>query len=381
MFEPEYSLISNLVPYTPSEEEGLFIRQLISLMGSKGIFQGDAEPPMLSFAEMISNETLYLDGEGRGAKILAVLSNGLPLVSAEEWESCAILANKVASSMIQAYGQAASKTAKTLSDEEMDNVYRASLGQPVIFDRLRKEQIETVAREALAFAKAMNFKIIVASQIVTSQGAYSARQALSDHLLAMEEPSLGFVNEMTGGRPNKQAGLITITNAGSFLALYSVSLQIGKSYKDCDKLNVNALRETLIELGRVRINLMELQDQGIQAVQNQFDELAAYVRYISRTLARGEDLRETLEDLVRSDPETPLKTALSHILTHPVSLEAGLTRESEDSAAPYERELFEILLTHHTAQGSETTVEALNLFYERLIEARKEALAQVFARS
>jgi hypothetical protein len=376
MFEPAYNLVSNLVPFNLSEEEVLFIKRLVDLLEDQRPDQEDGESTTLKSTSIWSDDTLYLDYEGLGAKILEILINGFRLVPADEWWSCGVLADKVAGSMILAYGRAASKTSKTLSDEEMDNVYRASLGQPVIFERLRKEQLETVAREAMAFAKAMNFKVMVARQMAVNLGDYSAVQFLADRLDALEEPSLQFVNELTGGRPNKQAGLIEISNAGSFLAGYFVSLQIGDSHRSReDNLNPDLLRGTLIELGKARVNLAELLDRTRLSTQRRF-ELIPYVRYISRGLEHGRGLREPLEDLVNSDPETPLKTAFGHALTHLASLEAGLVRELEVLEEPYDREFFEILLSDFKHHDTDATIEALNLFYTRLLEARKQGLAQ-----
>jgi hypothetical protein len=271
------------VPFNLSEEEVLFIGRLITLLGDKRVDEEDGESTALNSVSIWSDDTLYLDCRALGVKILEVLISGLRLIPAEEWESCAILADKVAGSMVLAYGQAAAKMGRALSDEEMENVYRASLGQPVIFRRLREEQIENVAGETVAFAKAMNFKIIVAGQIAASNGAYSAKQMLVDRLSRMEQPSLQFVNELTGGRPNKQAGLIEITKAGSFLALYFVSLQIGSGRQDRANLNINSLRATLVDLGKARVNLAELLEQTRLNTQRRF-ELIPYVRYITRSL-------------------------------------------------------------------------------------------------
>jgi hypothetical protein len=47
----------------------------------------------------------------------------------------------------------------------------------------------------------------------------------------------------------------------------------------------------------------------------------------------------------------------------------------ESLEEPYDRELFEILIADYDYRDSEETIKALNLFYTRLLEARKEALS------
>jgi hypothetical protein len=95
------------------------------------------------------------------------------------------------------------------------------------------------------------------------------------------------------------------------------------------------------------------------------NELLPYARHISRSLERSISLRDALADLIRSDPETPLKRSIRRALSSTRTLEAGLRAEAAFAGQMAIREFFEILAEGATSvQRSSVTHQALDRYIE-----------------
>jgi len=100
-------------------------------------------------------------------------------------------------------------------------------------------------------------------------------------------------------------------------------------------------------------------------------ELLPYARYISRTLRHQSSIHEALSDLVRSDPETPLKASLKRALSSTRTLEAGLRQEAEFANQRAVKEFLQILAEGASStQKTSTTQGALDRFFELNLRAR-----------
>jgi hypothetical protein len=94
-------------------------------------------------------------------------------------------------------------------------------------------------------------------------------------------------------------------------------------------------------------------------------ELIFYARHIGRSLERSASLQESLYDLVRSDPETPLKRSLRRALASTRTLEIGLRAEAEFATQQAVREFFEILAEGATSvQRGAITRAALDRYID-----------------
>ena len=101
------------------------------------------------------------------------------------------------------------------------------------------------------------------------------------------------------------------------------------------------------------------------------DELLPYAHYISRTLERNNNLYEALGDLVRSDPQTPLKTAIRRALASTRTLEAGLRAEEAYAGQKAVREFFEILAEGASSSAKvASTRAALERYHELNLRVR-----------
>ena len=100
-------------------------------------------------------------------------------------------------------------------------------------------------------------------------------------------------------------------------------------------------------------------------------ELLPYARYISRTLRHQSNIHEALSDLIRSDPETPLKASLKRALSSTRTLEAGLRQEAEFANQRAVKEFLQILAEGASStQKTSTTQGALDRFFELNLRAR-----------
>ena len=101
------------------------------------------------------------------------------------------------------------------------------------------------------------------------------------------------------------------------------------------------------------------------------DELLPFAHYISRGMERNGNMSEALGDLVRTDPPTPLKSALKRALASTQTLEAGLRAEEAYAGQKAVREFFEILAEGASANAKvATTRAALERYYELNLRVR-----------
>lgn len=95
------------------------------------------------------------------------------------------------------------------------------------------------------------------------------------------------------------------------------------------------------------------------------NELIPYAKHISRSLERSITLRDSLADLIRSDPDTSLKRSIRRALSSTRTLEAGLRAEAAFTDQTAVREFFEILAEGATSvQRSGVTHQALDRYID-----------------
>jgi hypothetical protein len=107
------------------------------------------------------------------------------------------------------------------------------------------------------------------------------------------------------------------------------------------------------------------------------NELLPFAKYINKNLKQQQRLMDILGDLVRSDPETPLKASIKRAMSSTQTLEAGLRQEADYTPLNQkaQREFFEILAEGaSTSQKSETTQQSLDRYYE--LNLRRRTVAQ-----
>jgi hypothetical protein len=107
------------------------------------------------------------------------------------------------------------------------------------------------------------------------------------------------------------------------------------------------------------------------------NELLPFAKYINKDLRQQRRLMDILGDLVRSDPETPLKASIKRAMSSTKTLEAGLRQEADYTPLNQkaQREFFEILAEgSSTSQKSETTQQSLDRYYE--LNLRRRTVAQ-----
>jgi hypothetical protein len=96
-------------------------------------------------------------------------------------------------------------------------------------------------------------------------------------------------------------------------------------------------------------------------------ELLPYARYIQKNLVRGELLTDALEDLVTTDPPTPIKEHLGEALSHkdvPERFYEVLRNFSAETPLRSEREFLAILADAVKYHETTETIHALERFYE-----------------
>ena len=107
------------------------------------------------------------------------------------------------------------------------------------------------------------------------------------------------------------------------------------------------------------------------------NELLPFAKYINKNLKQQQRLLDILGDLVRSEPETPLKASIKRAMSSTKTLEAGLRQEADYTPLNQkaQREFFEILAEGaSTSQKSETTQQSLDRYYE--LNLRRRTVAQ-----
>lgn len=95
-------------------------------------------------------------------------------------------------------------------------------------------------------------------------------------------------------------------------------------------------------------------------------ELLPYAWYLRKALIRGDLLTDALEDLVTSDPPTPIKEHLGEALSHkavPERFSEVLSRFSEETTLRAEGELLAILADAVKYDSNPETIRALERFY------------------
>ena len=96
-------------------------------------------------------------------------------------------------------------------------------------------------------------------------------------------------------------------------------------------------------------------------------ELLPYARYIQKSLVHGDLLTDALEDLVTSDPPTPIKERLGEALSHksvPERFSEVLSNLSKTSPLRAEGEFLAILADAVKYDDNLETIHALDRFYE-----------------
>jgi len=107
------------------------------------------------------------------------------------------------------------------------------------------------------------------------------------------------------------------------------------------------------------------------------NELLPFAKYINKQLKLQQRLMDILGELVRSEPETPLKASLKRAMSSTKTLAAGLRQEADYTPLNQkaQREFFEILAEGaSTSQKSETTQQSLDRYYE--LNLRRRTVAQ-----
>ena len=96
-------------------------------------------------------------------------------------------------------------------------------------------------------------------------------------------------------------------------------------------------------------------------------ELLPYAKYIQKSLVRGDQLTDALEDLVTSDPPTPIKEHLGEALSHkavPERFTEVLRNFSAETSLRAEGEFLAILADTVKYHENPETIHALERFYE-----------------
>ena len=219
-------------------------------------------------------------------------------------------------------------------------------------------QAKTVVTEALSFAAVLDFGVMACSYTGNdgSDANYLAELMLSD-----PDNEMSFVDSSTCGRPNNLAWNIRIENAGSFLASYEAILRM-YSLSPRTALNAVGLRAALVAFGR--------ECHAANTKWREEYELVPFATYLSRCAERAESLRDTLVDLSKSDPVTPLKAAIIRALSAE-SLPDGIRAEEQAATNEHFQDFFDVLrMAALTTERPACIIEPLKAFRERVLADR-----------